>query len=161
MYITSYSIRIVLLSRYVNIYDTMAPMSVIYYPSCFRNMWLWSTTGETFKIAYIVQTVASKIGLDLLVDPKHLIASITSIDLIKPLGSTSNSYWNELDAIYCRHRGGTMVKWAHLTSQIDQCPTVSKKAGMFSTDSNFCFSTWVWEVVEQSVSQTYFFIPIW
>jgi len=27
MYITSYSIRIVLLSRYVNIYDTMAPMS--------------------------------------------------------------------------------------------------------------------------------------
>ena len=28
MYITSYSIRIVLLSRYVNIYDTMAPMSV-------------------------------------------------------------------------------------------------------------------------------------
>ena len=26
MYITSYSIRIVLLSRYVNIYDTMAPM---------------------------------------------------------------------------------------------------------------------------------------
>ena len=29
MYITSYSIRIVLLSRYVNIYDTMAPMSVI------------------------------------------------------------------------------------------------------------------------------------
>jgi len=29
MYITSYSIRIVLLSRYVNIYDTMAPMSVL------------------------------------------------------------------------------------------------------------------------------------
>ena len=28
MYITSYSIRIVLLSPYVNIYDTMAPMSV-------------------------------------------------------------------------------------------------------------------------------------
>ena len=28
MYITSYSIRIVLLSRYVNIYDTMAPMSM-------------------------------------------------------------------------------------------------------------------------------------
>jgi hypothetical protein len=28
MYITSYSIRIVLLLRYVNIYDTMAPMSV-------------------------------------------------------------------------------------------------------------------------------------
>ena len=27
MCITSYSIRIVLLSRYVNIYDTMAPMS--------------------------------------------------------------------------------------------------------------------------------------
>jgi len=27
MYITSYSIRIILLSRYVNIYDTMAPMS--------------------------------------------------------------------------------------------------------------------------------------
>ena len=27
MYITSYSISIVLLSRYVNIYDTMAPMS--------------------------------------------------------------------------------------------------------------------------------------
>jgi len=27
MYITSHSIRIVLLSRYVNIYDTMAPMS--------------------------------------------------------------------------------------------------------------------------------------
>ena len=27
MYITSYSIRIVLLSRYINIYDTMAPMS--------------------------------------------------------------------------------------------------------------------------------------
>ena len=30
MYITSYSIRIVLLSRYVNIYNTMAPMSVVY-----------------------------------------------------------------------------------------------------------------------------------
>ena len=30
MYITSYSIRIVLLSQYVNIYDTMAPMSDIY-----------------------------------------------------------------------------------------------------------------------------------
>ena len=30
MYITSYSIRIVLLSRYVNIYDTMAPMSYSY-----------------------------------------------------------------------------------------------------------------------------------
>jgi len=30
MYITSYSIRIVLLSRYVNIYDTMAPMSIHY-----------------------------------------------------------------------------------------------------------------------------------
>ena len=29
MYITSYSIRIVLLPRYVNIYDTMAPMSLI------------------------------------------------------------------------------------------------------------------------------------
>ena len=29
MYITSYSIRIVLISRYVNIYDTMAPMSRI------------------------------------------------------------------------------------------------------------------------------------
>jgi len=28
MYITSHSIRIVLLSRYVNIYDTMAPMSL-------------------------------------------------------------------------------------------------------------------------------------
>jgi len=28
MYITSHSIRIVLLSRYVNIYNTMAPMSV-------------------------------------------------------------------------------------------------------------------------------------
>ena len=28
MYISSYSIRIVLLSRYVNIYDTMAPMSL-------------------------------------------------------------------------------------------------------------------------------------
>jgi hypothetical protein len=28
MYITSYSIRIVLLSRYVNIYNTMAPMSL-------------------------------------------------------------------------------------------------------------------------------------
>ena len=27
MYITSHSIRIALLSRYVNIYDTMAPMS--------------------------------------------------------------------------------------------------------------------------------------
>ena len=29
MYITSYSIRVVLLSRYINIYDTMAPMSAL------------------------------------------------------------------------------------------------------------------------------------
>ena len=34
MHITSYSIRVVLLSRYVNIYDTMAPMSELY---CLRH----------------------------------------------------------------------------------------------------------------------------
>ena len=36
MYITSYSIRIVLLSRYVNIYGTMAPMSLYYW---YRRIW--------------------------------------------------------------------------------------------------------------------------
>jgi len=44
-----------------------------------------------------------------LADPKDLIASNKAIDLIKPLGSASHSYWNELDVIYCRRRGGTMV----------------------------------------------------
>ena len=58
----------------------------------------------------MVQTVTSKIGPDLWPDPKHLIASSTSIDLIKPLGSGHFSTWNELDAIYCRRRGVAMVK---------------------------------------------------
>ena len=30
-----------------------------------------------------------------------------------------------------------------------------KKVGMFSTDSNFCFSTWVREVVQRSVQHSY------
>ena len=43
-------------------------------------------------------------------DPKDLIASNTSIDLIKPLGSGHFSTWNELDAILPppRRRHGKM-----------------------------------------------------
>ena len=33
-----------------------------------------------------------------------------------------------------------------------------KKVGMFSTDSNFCFSTWVREVVQRSVFRYYFYL---
>ena len=54
-------------------------------------------------------------------------------------GCTHLSTWNELDAIYCRRRGVAMVKWAHHTSQIDQCPTVSKKLVCFLRIPIFVF----------------------
>jgi hypothetical protein len=116
--------------------------SLINLLSLLGQYWVKQTNKHNGRRApnWKVQSAATKIGLGLLADPKHLIASITSIDLIEPLGSASNSTWKEPDVIYCRRRGGTMVKWAHHTSQIDQCPTVSKK--LDATDSNFCFSTW-------------------
>ena len=85
----------------------------------------------------------TKIGLGLLADPKHLIASITSIDLIKPLGSASHSHWNELDAIYCRRSCGVAMENELITRHELTNVRPSQKTGMFSTDSNFCFSTWV------------------
>ena len=55
MYITSYSIRIVLLSRYVNIYDTMAPMSdaddnLVYKPPPLDEVWLDAEGCEQSKV---------------------------------------------------------------------------------------------------------------
>ena len=45
------------------------------------------------KLRYYVLTTR------LWTQPKHLIASNTSIDLIKPLGSTYESFWNEPDVV--------------------------------------------------------------
>jgi len=46
MYITSHSIRIVLLSRYINIYYTMAPMSVLEWLALYRAVLPKATLAE-------------------------------------------------------------------------------------------------------------------
>jgi len=65
------------------------------------------------------------------VDPKHLIASNTSIDLIEPLGSTYESFWNEPDVVTAAAAVAPWWKWNELITQIDQCPTVSKSCYVF------------------------------
>jgi hypothetical protein len=59
-------------------------------------------------------------------------------DLIKPLGSTHLSTWNEPDVIYCRR---AVAPWEMSSSQakIDQCPTISKKLVCFLRIPIFVF----------------------
>ena len=74
--------------------------------------------------------------------PKDLIASNTSVDLIKPpFRYTYKSFWNKLHAILPppRRHGKMRLITRHKLTNVRP----SQKAGIFSTDSNFCFSTWV------------------
>ena len=63
---------------------------------------------------------------------------------------TYESYWNELDAMYC---AAATTPWKNegLTRHKLTNFRPSQKAGMFSTDSNFCFSTSVHESRERAV----------